>query len=572
VGAWWSFANSDELPSWVPWSTKDENSGYAPYFREAVLKDEVRDALKDLTKPDGDSYDIYKDGLKIYTTINPKMQQYAEEAVAQQMPVLQKALNAQRNVRTGSVWKEHQNVLEAAMKNSDRWRNAKEDGMTDAEIKKTFYEKTPMKVFAWNTKREKDTVMTPMDSIKYHRLMLQTAFMAMDPISGQVKAWIGGIDFKNYKFDHANINTKRQVGSSIKPFLYAEAVEELGYTPQTPVENLAQHFPGSGMVPAKGICKGNGAQVSMASALTYSLNCASAYIIKQVGPQRFADFLRQVSIPTKVEPYPSIALGACDLSLYEMMWGYTIFPAGGFSTKPIYITRIEDKNGNVLERFDTERKEVINEVTAYTMVKMLQGPVDFGTAKGLRANLGVAEMGGKTGTTNDNADAWFFGFTPQLQAGVWVGCDDRFIRLESALGYGGTAARPIWEYFFKKALADKTLGLDKQAMFVQPESIKNEMMYDYLNIIDATAPPGAEGADVGNGTGDQYFLPDTNNHVPVDSRLNPEEEKIKKEATKPNAPKEQPKKDTTTAKNEPEKKKGFFRRLFGKKDKDTSKH
>lgn len=544
----------------------DENNGLAPYFRD-VLREDLKKWAKNHKKQNGEPYDIYADGLKIYTTINPRMQLYAEEAIAKSLPVLQRALNQQGNVRKKTVWNGHENVLDNAMKKSDRWNNLKKEGLSDDEIKKTFSQKVKMKVFAWNERREKDTVMTPMDSIKYHRLMLQTAFMAMDPISGHVKAWIGGIDFKNYKFDHANINTKRQVGSSIKPFLYAEAVEEIGYTPQTPVENLAQHFPGSGMVPAKGICKGNGAQVSMASALTYSLNCASAYIIKQVGPDRFASFLNQISIPTKVEPYPSISLGACDLSLYEMLWGYTIFPAGGFSTKPIYITRIEDKNGNVIERFDTERKEVISEVTAYTMAKMMQGPVDFGTARGLRASLGVTEMGGKTGTTNDNADAWFFGFTPQLLAGVWVGCDDRFIRLESALGYGGTAARPIWEYFFKKVLADKTLGLDKQAMFVQPESMKSDMMYDYMDLIDATAPPGAEGADIGNGSADQYFMPDTNNKVPVESKLDPDEEKIKREATNPKNQKENVKKDTTKADDPPEKKKGFFKRLFGKKDK-----
>ncbi|MGB8193977.1 MAG: transglycosylase domain-containing protein [Chitinophagaceae bacterium] len=544
----------------------DENNGLAPYFRD-VLREDLKRWCREHEKTNGDAYDLYADGLKIYTTINPRMQLYAEEAVAKSLPVLQKALNQQGNVRKKTIWNGHENVLENAMKNSDRWRALKNEGLSEDEIRKSFREKVKMKVFAWNEKREKDTIMTPMDSIKYSRLMLQTAFMAMDPISGHVKAWIGGIDFKNYKYDHANINTKRQVGSSIKPFLYGEAIEELGYTPQTPLENLAQHFPGNGMVPAKGICKGNGAMVSMASALTYSLNCASAYIIKQVGPQRFADFLKQINIPTKVEPYPSISLGACDLSLYEMLWGYTIFPAGGFSTKPIYITRIEDKNGNVLERFDTDRKEVISEVTAYTMAKMLQGPVDYGTAKGLRANLGVAEMGGKTGTTNDNADAWFFGFTPQLLAGVWVGCDDRFVRLESALGFGGTAARPIWEYFFKKVLADKTLGLDKQAMFIQPESMKNEMMYDYMRGIDAIPPPGAEGEDVGNGGADQYFLPDSNNKVPVESKLDPEEEKIRKEATNPKNTKEN-KKDTSTASTEPEKKKGFFKRLFGKKDKN----
>jgi len=478
---------------------------------------------------------------------------------------LQKALNAQSDIKKGTVWKGHENVLEANMKNSDRWHNMKDDGYTDDEIRASFKQKVPMKIFAWNEKREKDTVMTPMDSIRYHRLMLQTAFMVMDPITGQVKAWVGGIDFKNYKYDHVNLGTKRQVGSSIKPFLYAEAVEEAGFTPQTPVENVAQFFPGSGMVPAKGVCTGNGETVSMAGALTYSLNCATAYIMKQIGPQRFVDFLKQINIQTKVEPYPSIALGACDLSLYEMLWGYTMFPAGGFSTKPIYITRIEDKNGNVLARFEPERKEVINEVTAYTMAKMMQGPVDYGTAKGLRGRLGVAEMGGKTGTTNDNADAWFFGYTPQLLAGVWVGCDDRFIRLESGLGYGGQAARPVWEYFFQKAFADKTLGLDKQAMFVQPESLKQDLNMDYSGY-EATPPSGSD-ENVGTNSAEQYFSNDTATpRVPVDSKLTDEEKDVKKEAANPKNNKEN-KPDSTDDKKK-EKKKGFFRRLFGKKDND----
>jgi penicillin-binding protein 1A len=542
----------------------DENNGLAPYFRD-VIREYLKGWCKEHTNPDGDPYDLYSDGLKIYTTINPRMQLYAEEAVASKLPQLQKALNQQGNIRKGTVWKGHENVLEAQMKNSDRWHNMKEDGFTDDEIRASFKQKVPMKIFAWNERREKDTVMSPMDSIKYHRLMLQTAFMVMDPITGHVKAWVGGIDFKNYKFDHVNLNTKRQVGSSIKPFLYAEAVEEAGFTPQTPLENTAQFFPGSGMVPAKGVCKGNGETVSMAGALTWSLNCATAYIMKQIGPQRFTEFLKQINIQSKVEPYPSIALGACDLSLYEMLWGYSMFPAGGFSTKPIYITRIEDKNGNVIARFDSERKEVINEVTAYTMTKMLQGPVDFGTAAGLRNRLGVAEMGGKTGTTNDNADAWFFGFTPQLLAGVWVGCDDRFIRLESGLGYGGQAARPVWEYFFQKAFADKTLGLEKQSMFVQPESLKQDLNMDYGSLIDLVPPPGAEGEDVGNGKADQYFLTDTNApKVPVDSKLTEEEKDVKKEAVNPKNNKENP--DSTNGKKE--KKKGFFRRLFGKKDKD----
>ena len=364
--------------------------------------------------------------------------------------------------------------------------------------------------------------------------MLQTSFMVMDPITGEVKAWVGGIDFKNFKYDHVNIDTKRQVGSSIKPFLYCEAIEEAGLTPETPVENQAQNFPGYGMVPAKGDCGKFPPVVTMATALTWSLNCASAYIMKQVTPQRFSNFLKQINIPTKVEPYPSMALGACDLSMYEMLWGYTMFPNRGINTKPIYITRIEDKNGNVLESFQTTMKQVISEQAAYTMVKMMQGPVDFGTAAGLRGRLGAAEMGGKTGTTNDRADAWFMGYTPQLLAGAWIGCDARFIHLESGLGDGGKAARPIWEYFFQKVYADKTLGIEKEAKFLQPENMNNQALQDYNDFIDKSPEPGAAGTDQGNGSANDYinFDKDTS-HVRVESKLPPDEQKILNEANKP---------------------------------------
>lgn len=549
-----------KLPIQLNYKKMDENNGISPYFLE-IVRDELRTWAKNTSKPSGESYDIYQDGLKIYTTINPRMQLYAEEAVAKHMPVLQKALDNQRSIKTGSAWKGFENVLDAAMKNSQRWKNLKAEGMSDSEIKKNFQEAVPMKIFAWNSEREKDTVMTPADSIKYHRQMLQTAFMVMDPITGHVKAWVGGIDFKNYKYDHVNLKTKRQVGSSIKPFLYALAVEEYGFTPETEVEQTAQYFPGSGWVPAKDI--GRTGTRSMASALTWSINEAAAYLIKQTTPERFADFLGQINIPTKVPPYPSISLGSCELSLFEMMWGYTIFPSGGFSTKPIYITRIEDKNGNVLARFDTERKEVISQQTAYTMTKMLQGPVDYGTAAGLRSRIGVAEMGGKTGTTNDNSDAWFLGFIPQLSAGVWVGADDRFIRLEGSLGYAGRAAMPIYEYFFKKVIADKTLGIDPKLNFVQPENMKTESLYDYMDLIDQMAPPGVEDGDAGKGLADQYFTsPDV---VPVESKLSFEEEKILEEAGA-KKPKAVMPKDTTKDDEDGKKKKGILRKIFGKKD------
>jgi penicillin-binding protein 1A len=534
----------------------NENNGIAPYFLD-VIRDDVKKWCSEHKKADGENYDVYEDGLHVYTTINPRMQLYAEEAVAKHLPVLQRVLAAQKSLRTDAVWKGHENVLENYMKNTDRWRNLKAEGLDDAAIRKTFKQKVRMKVFAWNPKREKDTVMTPLDSIKYHREMLQTAFMVTDPMSGHVKAWVGGIDFKNYKYDHANLRTKRQVGSSIKPFLYALAIEEYGFTPETQCEATQQYFPKyKGYVPAKPNPKVSGYR-SMATGLAYSINEVAAYIIKQTTPERFAAFLSQINIPTKVPPYPSISLGSCELSMYEMMWGYSMFPTGGFSIKPVYITRIEDKNGNVLARFDTDRKEVISQATAYTMSRMMQGPVDFGTAAGLRGRLGISEMGGKTGTTNDNSDAWFFGFTPQMLAGVWIGCDDRFIRLESGLGYGGAAARPIWEYFFQKVFADKTLALDKTAKFVQPENIRQQY-YDYYNIIEHTPPPGAEGEDVGTGGADAYLgKPDTQN-IPTESKEAMEEQKVLKEA--------KDSKNQLPDSAEPDKKKkGFFRRLFGKK-------
>lgn len=295
--------------------------------------------------------------------------------------------------------------------------------------------------------------------------------------------------------------------------------------------------------------------------------------MKQVTPARFSEFLKRINIQTKVEPYPSMALGACDLSMFEMLWGYTMFANSGYSTKPIYISRIEDKNGNVIETFQTKMNQVISEASAYTMCKMLQGPVDQGTAAGLRTRLGAVEMGGKTGTTNDNSDAWFMGFTPQLLAGTWIGCDDRFIRLESGLGYGGKAAMPIWEYFFQKVYADKTLGVEKSARFVQPENMRNEAMFDYMNIIDQAPPPGAEGEDQGNGAADQYLgQPDTSN-VPVESKLSTEEQMILKEANRNNAPKKKddnkPLTDKKPVADQPkEKKEGLFKRIFKPKAKE----
>jgi len=556
------------MPIPLNYKKADENSGYAPYFCEAVLKDEVRTVLKDLTNSDGDPYDIYKDGLKIYTTINPKMQQYAEEAMAQQMPMLQKQLNAQANIKKGTIWKQHPEVLRAAMKNSDRWKISKEDGLSDEEIRKSFNVKVRMKVFAWNSKRSTDTVMTPMDSIKYHRQMMQSGFMVMDPLTGEVRAWVGGIDFKTYKLDHVNIKTQRQVGSAIKPLLYCQAIEERGMNPNSMVEDIQQNFGNKQLVPATGkTCTGR--TVTMANALTWSRNCATAFVMKQVGPAQFANFLNEkLNIPTKVEAYPSIALGACDLSLYEMMWAYSIFAGGGFETKPSFISRIEDRNGNVIKRFDigANRKETVSEATAYQMVQMMEGPVTMGTAAGLKDRLGAKEMAGKTGTTNDNADFWFMGYTPQLLAGVWVGCDDRFIQIQSGAYMGGTAARPVWEAFFKKVYADQSLGIRRDAEFSKPADLYNEMNdANSINYGDSVEDPMSDGTN-------EYDYLDTITNIPpesqpVDDEGNPPPRKDNtRRDTNTKSPRigemglpEDPKKD---------KKGGFLKKVFGKKDKN----
>lgn len=482
----------------------DETTGLGPYFR-MVLGEEMKKWCKDHTKNNGDNYNLYRDGLKIYTTINTRMQLYAEEAVAKHMSYMQKLLDRQENMKSGKVWKGYENTIEAAIKQTDRWRNLKKDGLEDEDIRKTFDQKIPMHVFAWNSTRGKDTIMSPYDSVKYHKQMLQTGFMVMDPLDGQIKAWVGGIDFKTFKYDHANPNTKRQVGSTIKPLLYSMAIEEAGFTPNTTVYDNQQNFAGYGMVPATTkTC--TGAAMPMAVALAKSRNCATAYIMKQLdsdggrGAKRFIEFLRRCDMQAKIAAYPSIAIGACEISLFEMMQAYSMFPGRGFNAKPMYITRIEDRNGNVLATFTPHRKEVISDITAYSMIKMMEGVLTNGTGAGIWAYDPPAglSMAGKTGTTNDNSDAWFLGYTPQLLAGGWVGADDRFIRFntESKNGEGGRAAMPIWAYFMNKAAADPNCGIDTKLTFVKPDVMPSDIQIDFNN-----AAPIQDGEGEGMGTG-----------------------------------------------------------------------
>ncbi len=513
----------------------DENNGLGPYFR-MVLGEDMKKWCKEHKKNNGDNYNLYRDGLKIYTTINPRMQLYAEEAVARNMGYMQKLLNTQENIKKGTVWKGYENVLEASMKQSDRWRNLKKDGMDDEDIRKTFDQKIRMHIFAWNNTRGKDTVMTPYDSIKYHRQMLQAGFMVMEPMSGEVRAWVGGIDFKTFKYDHANFNTRRQVGSTIKPLLYSLAIEEAGFTPNTTVYDEQQSFGQYGLVPATSkSCKGGA--VPMANALAFSRNCASAYIMKQLdnegnnGAKRFVDFLKKCDLKTKIDPYPSIALGACEISLYEMMQAYSMFPGRGFNVKPMYITRIEDRNGNVLATFIPQRKEVISDVTAYSIIKMMEGVMSIGTGRGIwQYDMPNLEMAGKTGTTNDNSDGWFMGYTPQLLAGAWVGCDDRFIHFssESTIGQGSHVAMPIWAYFYSKASKDPNCGLDTKLSFTKPEVMSNDLIIDYIN---GNAPVlGGEGEDMGTGSSKDYEVPKDikpEDIAPPESQIKLDDNKVK---------------------------------------------
>lgn len=489
----------------------DETTGLGPYFR-MVLGEQMKDWCKTHKKSNGDNYNLFKDGLKIYTTINPKMQIYAEEAVAKHLSYMQKILNAQNNIRNGKIWKGFANVVEAAAKESDRWKYLKTAGLSDEEANENFRQPTDMKIFAWNQQRQIDTVMSPYDSIRYCKQFLQAGFMVMDPLTGEVKAWVGGIDFKTFKFDHVNANTKRQVGSAIKPLLYSLAIENAGFTPNTTVYDLQQNFGDYGMVPATAnSCSGRA--MPMVEALAYSKNGASAYIMKHLDPvennsaKKFVEFLHtKCGVVTPIYPNPSIALGTCEISLYEMMQAYSMLPGRGFNVQPMFITRIEDRNGNVLENFAPNRKQVISDVTAYAVSKMMQAVVKEGTARGLGGYDIGGDVAGKTGTTQDNSDAWFMGFTPQLMGGVWVGCDDRFIRLKSNEGEGAEAAMPIWAYFFEKLMENPSAyGLDAHATFVKPNNMNSSMDFTYDNTPAGDASEAQDSTMTDDNSTQQYM-------------------------------------------------------------------
>ena len=542
----------------------DENAGIAPYFRE-VLRDEAKKWCRENKNPKtGNPYDIYKDGLKFFTTIDPRYQEYAEIAVFRHMQNIQKVFANQHNIKDGSIWntKDGKTVLDAAIKQSDRWRYSKEEGMETEEIMRSFQVKVPMKVFAWNNKREIDTVMSPLDSIKYHKQIMQTGFIAVDPRTGEVKAWVGGSSFRHFKFDHVNVNTKRQVGSTFKPLLYSTAVMN-GFRPETDI-------PGGPIMMGDKVITGSGGP--MAVCLAYSKNPAAVYLLKQVGIPRVIDFAKQSGITSKIPPYPSLALGTAEVSLVEMAQAYTTFPGRGFNVKPYFLSRIEDRNGNVLATFRSESKEILSEGDAYLMTKMLQGVVDIGTGRALRGTFGITgDAAGKTGTTNDNADGWFIGFTPQMLAGVWVGCDDPFLRLLYTTG-GAQMAMPAWAYFFQQLQSDPALHIDREARFSVPENLDNVAVYDYEELTQGELPPPAEGTDAGSGSSNDYIdipISDGREEVTTESKkLDVDDQKVleemKKAQEKADAEKaaaEKAAKDSIS-----NRKRGFLKKLLRGKD------
>jgi penicillin-binding protein 1A len=508
-------------PLGVKYKKADESMGIAPYFR-SVLTKKLQDWCNTHKNPKtGENYDLLRDGLKIYTTINPKMQLYAEEAVIKHMTSMQKIFNRQLGK---NIWKGHDDILNRAMKESERWKNMKEAGATDAEIKESFYKPVSMKVFAWNKNRETDTVMKPIDSIKYTKQMMQTAFCAMDPVSGEIKAWVGGIDFKWFKFDHVTAN--RQVGSTFKPVLYTLAITDAGLTPDS-------YIGGTTITLANKTISGPGG--TMAYCLAKSINVAAYDLMSRIGPKKTVEFAHLCGIKSYIPVAPSIALGSADIQLIEMLRAYTMFPDRGFNTEPIYLSKIEDKDGNVLQTFEPEVKQVISEVDAYTMVRMMQGVVDYGTAGSMRWRYGInSAIGGKTGTTNDYTDGWFIGYTPQILAGSWVGCDDPFLKIKQSSG-GNQMAMPEWAYFMQKVYADKSLGIDPRATFQKPAELNNNPIFADQNFAAiAKEGHGSDSADVdGNGNAADYAAP---TDVPVESDFSKPVPKNVMPAAKPMGP------------------------------------
>jgi len=471
-----------------PESHKD---GIATYFRE-YLRDFMKNWAKENKKSDGSEYDIYKDGLKIYTTIDSRMQGYAEEAVTQHLENLQKEFVIdQKNNKNAPFVRlneaETKKLMLQAMKSSERWRSMSAQDKSEDQIIKSFDVKTKMKIFTWQG--EKDTVMTPTDSIRYYKGFLQSGVMAMEPSTGHVKAWVGGVNYKYFQYDHVGQGA-RQVGSTFKPFVYATAIEQLNMSPCDSIIDSpftipkGRHNVTESWTPQNSNGEYRG-MVTLKKALALSINTVSAKLIDKTGPEAVVELTHKLGVKSEIPAQPSIALGAVEITVQDMVAAYSTFANEGVYIKPQFISRIEDKNGVIIYEPVPESHDVLNKDIAFAVIKLLEGVTESGSGARLRTQGGgngynrvtgypymfTNPIAGKTGTTQNQSDGWFMGMVPNLCTGVWVGCEDRSARFKGiTYGQGATAALPIWGIFMKKCYADKNLNVSK-GQFERPKNL-----------------------------------------------------------------------------------------------------
>ena len=461
----------------------DHNTGQATYFRE-FLRGQLNEWAKNTTRADGQPYNIYRDGLRIYTTIDSRMQHYAEEAVKEFMgkelqPMFYNHWKGQKNAPFSNLTADEiDHIMETSMKRSDRYRSLKNAGMCMDSIKAVFNRPVPMTVFSWNGSI--DTVMTPMDSIRYYKWFLQASLISIESHTGHVKAYVGGLDYRFFKYDHVT-QARRQVGSTFKPFLYSLAMQEGEYTPCTRIPNIQYNIQlEDGRIWSPGNSGGAvGQEITLKYALAQSNNWISAYLMNQFGPNAVIGMARRMGVESPIDAVPAICLGVCDLKLIEMVGAMSTFANQGVYIKPMFITRIEDKNGNVIQRFTPEESEAMSELTAYKMVELMKGVVQSGTGIRLRSYYGFKNpIAGKTGTTQKQSDGYFMGITPDLTTGVWVGAEDRSVHFRSTrLGQGSHTALPIWAMYMKKVYNDKSLNIS-QGDFPKPYAPGVDLNFD----------------------------------------------------------------------------------------------
>ncbi len=478
-----------QLPLKIKFTPESHSDGLATYFRE-YLKQFMKSWAKDNPKANGEYYDIYKDGLKIYVTIDSRMQKYAEEAMTEHMSNLQKYFfEEQKRNRTAPFYDiekgDIRKILNRAKKNSDRYKKMKAAGKSDKEIEKAFQTKTDMRVFTW--KGDRDTVMSPYDSIRYYKHFLRSGLASIEPQTGHIKAWVGGINNKHFKYDAVK-QQKRQVGSTFKPFVYATAINQLKRSPCDKLPNTPYTIPKEkyGMQDdwtPRNVGEKYGGELTLKEALAGSVNAITARLIDEVSPINVARLAKSAGVETEFQANPSIALGAIDLTLLEMTSAYSTFANKGMRVSPMFITQIEDKNGTVLETFVPETKEVLSEESAYVILNLMEGVTQSGSGLRLRTYHPRPKfvtgypykfsnaIAGKTGTTQNHTDGWFMGMVPNLMTGVWTGGEDRSIHFAGIdKGQGAAMSLPTWAIFMRKCYEDKTLNISKEP-FEKPEDL-----------------------------------------------------------------------------------------------------